>query len=84
MNWRKLLLIGLIALGFGFASTPSQAGVSVGIGIGVPVAYPYPYPPYPYPYPYYGPGVFVGPSFYWWHGRRVFVPRPHRFHRVWW
>jgi len=36
MNWKKLLLIGLIALGFGFASTPSQAGVSVGI-VRVPV-----------------------------------------------
>ena len=82
MNWKKLLLIGLIALGFGFASTPSHAGVSVGIGIGVPVAYPYP----PYPYPYYGyrPVVYAGPSFYWWHGRRVFITRHHRFHRVWW
>jgi hypothetical protein len=83
MNWKKLLLIGLIALGFGFASTPSQAGVSVGVGIGVPIGYPYPYPPYPYPYPYYG-GVYVGPSFYWWHGHRVFIPRHRRFHRVWW
>jgi len=81
MNWKKILLIGLIALGFGFASTPSQAGVSVGIGIGVPVAYPYPYPPYPYPY--YGPVVYAGPSFYWWHGHRVFVTRHHRFHGVW-
>ncbi|HEY6111801.1 MAG TPA: hypothetical protein VIV62_04745 [Chthoniobacterales bacterium] len=83
MNWKKLLLIGLIALGFGFASTPSQAGVSVGVGIGVPIGYPYPYPPYPYPYPYYG-GVYVGPSFYWWHGHRVFIPRHRGFHRVWW
>ena len=83
MNWKKLLLIGLIASGFGFASTPSQAGVSVGVGIGVPIGYPYPYPPYPYPYPYYG-GVYVGPSFYWWHGHRVFIPRHRRFHRVWW
>jgi hypothetical protein len=83
MNWKKLLLIGLIASGFGFASTPSQAGVSVGVGIGVPIGYPYPPYPYPYPYPYYG-GVYVGPSFYWWHGHRVFIPRHRRFHRVWW
>lgn len=84
MNGKKFLLIGLIVLGFGLASTPSQAGVSVGIGIGVPLAYPYPYPPYPYPYYGYGPVVYAGPSFYWWHGHRVFVTRHHRFHRVWW
>jgi hypothetical protein len=82
MNWKKFLLIGLVAAGFAFAATPSsQAGVSVGIGIGVPVAYPY--PPYPYPYYGYGPVVYARP-FYWWHGRRVFVGRHHRFHRVWW
>jgi hypothetical protein len=84
MTLKKLLLIALVAASFVFASTPSQAGVSVGIGIGFPIGYPYPYPYPPYPYPYYGyrPVVYVGPSFYWWHGHRVFVPR-HRFHRVW-
>jgi hypothetical protein len=77
MNWKRLLLIGLVASGFAFASAPrADAGVSVGIGFGFPVAYPYPY--YPYPYGYYGPRVWVGPSFYWHNGRRVFVPR----HRI--
>jgi hypothetical protein len=77
MNWKKLLLIALVAGGFAFASAPrSDAGVSVGIGFGFPVGYPYPY--YPYPYGYYGPSVWVGPSFYWRNGHRVFIPR----HRV--
>ncbi len=37
MNWKKLLLIGLVASGFAFAAAPrSDAGVSVGIGFGFP------------------------------------------------
>jgi len=82
MNWKKLLLIALVASGFAFASAPrSDAGVAVGIGIGFPVAYPYPYP-YPYPYyGYYGPSVYVGPSFYWYHGHRVYYSRYHRHFR---
>jgi hypothetical protein len=88
MNWKKLLLIGLVAGGFAFASAPrSDAGVSVGIGFGFPVGYPYSYPYYPYPYGYYGPTVYGGPSFFWHNGHRVFIRHrafarhPHRFHR---
>ena len=80
MNWKKLLLIALVAGGIAFVPAPrSDAGVSVGIGFGFPVGY-YGYPYYPYygPYPYYG---YVGPSFYWYGGHRVFV-RPHRVHHV--
>jgi len=81
---KKLILIGLVVAGFALASAPSSdAGVSVGIGVGFPVAYPYyPYPYYGYPYPYYGPSVWVGPGFYWFHGHRVFFSRP--FHRHHW
>ena len=86
MNWKRLLLIALIASGFAFASAPrSDAGVSVGIGFGFPVGYGYgPYGYYP-PYPYYG--YYGGPSFFWRNGYRVFVRHrgfvrhPHRFHR---
>jgi hypothetical protein len=78
---KKLLFIALIVAGFAFASAPrAQAGVSVGIGIGFPGAYGYPYPYYPYPYyGYYRPGFYVGPSFYWYHGHRVYYTR-HRHH----
>jgi hypothetical protein len=81
---KKVLLIALVAGGFMLAGAPSSdAGVSVGIGFGFPGAYPYPYSyPYPYPYGYYGPGVYVGPSFYWHNGHRVFVVRHPRVHRV--
>jgi hypothetical protein len=84
MTLKKLLLIALVATGFAFTSTPSQAGVSVGIGIGVPIGYPYPYYGYRgYPYPYYRPVVYVGPSFYWYHGHRVFFTRHHRRFHHW-
>jgi len=90
MNWRKLLLIALVVGGCAFAPAPrSDAGVSVGIGVGFPVGYPYPYygyypyGPYPYyPYPYYGTSFYGGPSFYWYHGRRVYYTR-HRHHGYW-
>src|SRR5215210_1214113 len=40
MNWKKLLLIGVIAAGFGFVAAPrADAGLSVGIGIGAPLGY---------------------------------------------
>ena len=83
MRLKKLLLIALVAAGFAFVSTRSEAGISVGIGIGVPFGYPYPYYGYPGYYPYYRPVVYVGPRFYWYHGRRVCYPRHHRFHRFW-
>ena len=36
MNWKKILLIGLMAGGFALASASrAEAGVSVGIGIGI-------------------------------------------------
>jgi hypothetical protein len=76
MNWKKLILIALVAGGTAFVAAPrSDAGVSVGIGFGFPVGYAYPYPYYPYPYGYYGPSVWVGPSWYWHNGHRVFVTR---------
>lgn len=83
MNWKRLLLIALVAGGIAFVPAPrSDAGVSVGIGFGFPVGY-YGYPYYgyyrPYAYPYYRPypyGYYVGPSFYWYGGHR------HRVHRV--
>jgi hypothetical protein len=84
MNWKKLLLIAIVAGGFIFTAAPSsKAGVSVGIGLGVPVAYPYPYG-YGYPYPYYGyygPRAYVGPSFYWYRGHRVYYRNYHRHYR---
>jgi hypothetical protein len=85
MNWKKLLLIALVTGGFAFASAPrSDAGVSIGIGFGFPVGYGYGYYPYGYypPYPYYG---YVGSSFYWRNGHRVFIPRHRvvRHHRHW-
>jgi hypothetical protein len=82
MNWKKLLLIAVVAGGFAFATAPrSNAGVAIGIGLGFPVVYPYPYA-YPYPYyGYYGPSVYVGPSFYWSNGHRVFFRHHRSFHR---
>lgn len=84
---KKVLIIGLIAAGFAFASASrSDAGVSVGIGIGVPVGYGcypygYGYGYYRYARPYY-PAVVVGPSWYWYHGHRVYYhPRAHRYWR---
>ena len=78
-----------------FVGAPkADAAVRFGIGIGVPYGYSYPYPyayggyyPYAYPYPYYGyygRSVYVGPSFYWSNGHRVYY-RGHRrgYHRYW-
>ena len=74
MNWKRLLLIGLVASGFAFASAQrSDAGVSFGIGFGpgyYGYGYPgyygygyYPYPYYrPYPYYYYGGLHSIGPE----------------------
>jgi hypothetical protein len=83
---KKLLLVTLVAGVIAFVPMPrADAGVSVGIGFGFPVGY-YGYPYYPYygPYPYYG--YYAGPSFYWYGGRRHFVParvhhRVHHHHR---
>ena len=82
MNWRKLLLIGLVAAGIAFVPAQrADAGVSFGIGIGFPGYYgyyPYYYPPYPY-YGYYRPYYgYYGPSFYWYGGHRYY--RHHRHH----
>ena len=81
---KKLVLIVIAAGGLMLGGAPrSDAGVSVGIGFGFPVAYPYPYPyAYPYPYGYYSPSFYIGPSFYWHHGHRVFVSRHPRVHHV--
>ena len=63
MNWKKLLLIAVVAGGFAFVAAPrSEGGVSVGIGLGFP-GYGYGYYPYgdyrswstrPYPWGYGG------------------------------
>jgi hypothetical protein len=90
MNWKRLLLIALVASGFAFAATPrSDAGVSFGIGLGFPVGYyGYGYPgyygygnPYGYyrPYPYYG--YYGGPSFYWSGGHRYYRHHRHHYYR---
>src|SRR5216117_1633786 len=87
MNWKKLLLIGLVASGFAFTATPrSDAGVSFGIGFGpgyygYPAYYGYGYYPYGYyrPYPYYY-SYYGGPTFYWSGGHRVYYRHHHRHH----
>jgi hypothetical protein len=90
MNWKKLLLVAIVAGGVAFATVPrSNAGVSIGIGLGFPVVYPYPYYRYPYRYPYpyygyYGPSAYVGPSFYWSNGHRIYYRGYRRgYHRHW-
>jgi len=83
MNWKKLLLIGLVAGVLAFVPAQrSDAGVVVGIGVGFPGYYGY-YPygyyyPYRYyrPYPYYG--YYGGPTYYWSGGHRYY--RHHRHH----
>ena len=78
MNWKRLLLIALVAGGLAFVPAQrSDAGVSFGIGFGGPVGY-YGYYPYGYyrPYPYYG--YYYGPSYYWYGGHRNY--RHHRHH----
>ncbi|PYL54883.1 MAG: hypothetical protein DMF29_05355 [Verrucomicrobia bacterium] len=79
---KKLLLIALVAGGFAFATAPSSdAGVAIGIGVGYPgYAYPYYGCGYPYPYYGYGPSVYIGPSFYWYRGHRVYYSRIYRRH----
>jgi hypothetical protein len=80
MNWKKLLLIGLVAGLLAFVPAQrSDAGVSVGVGIGFPGYYPYGYY-YPYryyrPYPYYG---YYYRPYYGYGGHRYYY-RHHRYH----
>src|SRR4051794_4628017 len=89
MNWKRLVLIAVIAAGFAFVSAPrSEAGVSVGIGLGVPVGYGYGYGgyygytpayyPYGSPYGYYSPvRVVVRPHYHWRHGHRIYCTARH-------
>jgi hypothetical protein len=88
MNWKRLLLIALVAGGLAFVPAQrSDAGISVGIGFGGPVGYygyyPYGYGYYPYryyrPYPYYG--HYYGPSYYWYGGNRYYRHHRHHYHR---
>ena len=97
MTWKKLLLIAVVAVGFGIVSAPrSEAGLSVGIGFGVPVGYGYGYGygpyyssyspyyarPYGYGYGYYEPvRVIVRPHYHWRHGHRYYCRRSHRHFR---
>jgi hypothetical protein len=87
MNWKKVLLMALVAGGIAFVPAQrTDAGVGFSIGVGFPGYYSY-YPygyyrPYPYygyyrPYPYYG--YYYGPSFYWYGGHRYYY-RHHRHH----
>ena len=92
MTSKKLLLIAVVAVGFGIVSAPrSEAGLSVGIAIGVPVGCghghgpyysshsPYYGPPYGYGYGYYQPvRVVVRPHYHWRHGHRYYCRRSHR------
>ncbi|HYY35264.1 MAG TPA: hypothetical protein VE867_02720 [Candidatus Binatia bacterium] len=84
MNWKKLLLIGLVAGLLAFVPVQrSDAGVSVGIGIGFPGYYGY-YPYgyyYPYRYSYYRPYPYYGyyRPYYWYGGHRYYY-RHHRHH----
>jgi hypothetical protein len=86
---KKFVLVTLAMGVFTFAAAPSSdAGVTVGIDLGFPAAYPYPYygcgyPYYPY-YGYYRPSVYIGPSFYWYHGHRVYYPRRYHRHYHYW
>ena len=83
MNWKKVLLIALVATGVGFVPMQrSNAQVSVGIGVGGYPGY-YGYYPYGYyrPYPYYG--YYYGPPFYWYGGHRYYY-RHHRHHYHHW
>ena len=83
MNWKRVLLIALVASGLAFVPVHrSDAQVSVGIGVGFPGGY-YGYPGYYgyYPYGYYRPypyGYYNGRSFYWYGGHRYY--RHHRHH----
>jgi len=84
MNWKRLLLITLVAGGLAFVPAQrSDAGVSFGIGFGGPVGYygyyPYGYYPYGYyrPYPYYG--YYYGPSYYWYGGHRYYGHHRHHY-----
>jgi hypothetical protein len=81
---KKLLLITLVVAGLGFVSTQhSDAQIFIGIpgivGIGIgPGYYGYPYYGSGYyyrSYPYYG--YYGGPSYYWYHGHRVYYHHHH-------
>ena len=82
MNWKRLLLIALVAGGFAFVPVHrSNAQVSVGIGFGSPGYgyYPYGYYPYPYYRPYHYGYYSYGPSYSWSGGHRYW--HHHRYHR---
>lgn len=90
MNWKKLLLIAVLAAGFAFVSAPrSEAGLSVGIGFGGPVSYGYGgyggygYGGYGYGRPYYSSyGYGYAPHGYYQpnYVRVVVRPHYHRYH----
>jgi len=86
MNWKRLLMIALVAGGFAFVPVQRSDGqVSVGIGFGSPGGY-YGYYPYGYygyyPYGYYRPyPYYYRPSYYWYGGHRYYRHHHHYYYR---
>jgi hypothetical protein len=86
MNWKRLLMIALVAGGFAFVPVQRSDGqVSVGIGFGSPGGYhgyyPYGYYGY-YPYGYYRPyPYYYRPSYYWYGGHRYYRHHHHYYYR---
>ena len=89
MNWKRLLMIALVAGGFAFVPVQRSDGqVSVGIGFGSPGGYHgyYPYGYYGhygyYPYGYYRPyPYYYRPSYYWYGGHRYYRHHHHYYYR---
>ena len=86
MNWKRFLMIALVAGGFAFVPVQRSDGqVSVGIGFGSPGGY-YGYYPYGYygyyPYGYYRPyPYYYRPSYYWYGGHRYYRHHHHYYYR---
>jgi len=86
MNWKRFLMIALVAGGFAFVPVQRSDGqVSVGIGFGSPGGYhgyyPYGYYGY-YPYGYYRPyPYYYRPSYYWYGGHRYYRHHHHYYYR---
>jgi hypothetical protein len=73
---KKLLLIGLVAVGLSFAAVP-RSGARVFFSIGIGSGY-YGYYPYGYYRPYYGYSYYR--PYYWYGGHRYYRHHHHRYH----